>query len=709
MKLFFVFILSIVSASGFENESPEERWERYVQVLREYGPDEKNIMVSNDTPRLLQYKFECDILAPSATKPDSVHKLRPADIDIVAALGDSLTAANGAGASNPFQVLIEYRGLSWSIGGDNTLEDGTLTLSNILKMYNPNVKGWSIETGPADNHNISRLNVAVPGSTSIDMLEQVETLIQGLKTVKTLDYDNDWKLVTLFIGGNDLCAYCRDNDSYSAEQYATNVKAALDLMHVERSLEMLVEDGRYDTRDDFTVVIQPFFEETYIPPDGEGGWDGSMFAPDCFHFSEYGHQGCAMSLWNNMIERVGEKRKAWLPEDKLECPSEDFEYFYTYKNSNETEQNMDPIGDLDPIGQAYVVTMPSLTLLLTVMRIQHKFDCEIIPRSTTRPTSVHELTPGDIDIVAALGDSITAGNGAGASNPIQVIREYRGLSWSIGGDGTMKDETLTLPNILKQYNPEVNGWSVGIGQIEDYNISRLNVAEPGGKSKDLMDQTQNLIERLKHVDWLDYDNDWKMVTIFIGANDLCAYCHEPEEYTAENYAKNVEETLDYMHEEIPRTFVNLAQTVMVTEINKLDGCFCDLLHRFSCDCAKAKYSDDWRELLNLTNAYHRALETLVESGKYDTHDNFTVVIQPFFEETRIPPDGEGGWDDSFFAPDCFHFSEYGHQESAKSLWNNLIEPVGQKRTAWHPDDIVECPSEDFEYFYTYKNSPEITT
>ncbi|XP_006820485.2 phospholipase B1, membrane-associated-like [Saccoglossus kowalevskii] len=388
MKLFFVFILSIVSASGFENESPEERWERYVQVLREYGPDEKNIMVSNDTPRLLQYKFECDILAPSATKPDSVHKLRPADIDIVAALGDSLTAANGAGASNPFQVLIEYRGLSWSIGGDNTLEDGTLTLSNILKMYNPNVKGWSIETGPADNHNISRLNVAVPGSTSIDMLEQVETLIQGLKTVKTLDYDNDWKLVTLFIGGNDLCAYCRDNDSYSAEQYATNVKAALDLMHVERSLEMLVEDGRYDTRDDFTVVIQPFFEETYIPPDGEGGWDGSMFAPDCFHFSEYGHQGCAMSLWNNMIERVGEKRKAWLPEDKLECPSEDFEYFYTYKNSNETEQNMDPIGDLDPIGQAYVVTMPSLTLLLTVMVIHAynqlitKVNCELFRNIT---------------------------------------------------------------------------------------------------------------------------------------------------------------------------------------------------------------------------------------------------------------------------------------------------------------------------------------
>ena len=27
----------------------------------------------------------------------------------------------------------------------------------------------------------------------------------------------------------------------------------------------LIESGRYDTKDDFTVVIQPFFSETYPP------------------------------------------------------------------------------------------------------------------------------------------------------------------------------------------------------------------------------------------------------------------------------------------------------------------------------------------------------------------------------------------------------------------------------------------------------------
>ena len=57
-------------------------------------------------------------------------------------MGDSLTAAFGAGAGSIFSVFTEYRGMSWSIGGDNTVAK-TFTLPNILKNYNPNVKGKS--------------------------------------------------------------------------------------------------------------------------------------------------------------------------------------------------------------------------------------------------------------------------------------------------------------------------------------------------------------------------------------------------------------------------------------------------------------------------------------------------------------------------------------------------------------------------------------
>lgn len=66
-------------------------------------------------------KFPCSDdeghnLFRSKTKPTSVHKLRPGDFDLIGALGDSLTSANGAGASNVVQLLSENRGVSWSIG-----------------------------------------------------------------------------------------------------------------------------------------------------------------------------------------------------------------------------------------------------------------------------------------------------------------------------------------------------------------------------------------------------------------------------------------------------------------------------------------------------------------------------------------------------------------------------------------------------------------
>jgi phospholipase B1 len=56
------------------------------------------------------------------------------------AMGDSLTAAFGADAWTIFTVFTEYRGLSWSIGGDSNVNE-VFTIPNILKKYNPNIKG----------------------------------------------------------------------------------------------------------------------------------------------------------------------------------------------------------------------------------------------------------------------------------------------------------------------------------------------------------------------------------------------------------------------------------------------------------------------------------------------------------------------------------------------------------------------------------------
>ena len=38
---------------------------------------------------------------------------------------------------------------------------------------------------------------------SLDMIRKMQEDID-------VDVEQDWKLITLFIGGNDLCGYCRD-------------------------------------------------------------------------------------------------------------------------------------------------------------------------------------------------------------------------------------------------------------------------------------------------------------------------------------------------------------------------------------------------------------------------------------------------------------------------------------------------------------------
>lgn len=108
-----------------------------------------------------------------------------------------------------------------------------------------------------------------------------------------------------------------------------------------------------------------------------------------------------------------------------------------------------------------------------------KFFCDVSgARSKLVPKSVHMLRPGDIDVVAAIGDSLTAGNGMFALDVLQILVEGRGASWAIGGFETWRT-ILTVPNILKEFNPKLYGFSEsGTGHSYDKS-TRFNVAEGG--------------------------------------------------------------------------------------------------------------------------------------------------------------------------------------------------------------------------------------
>ena len=66
---------------------------------------------------------------------------------------------------------------------------------------------------------------------------------------------------------------------------------------------------------------------------------------------------------------------------------------------------------------------------------------------------------------------------------------------------------------------------------ENWECSQLNVASPGATNRGMAGQATRLLERMQDPDLiagdLDFQNDWKLVTIFVGGNDLCRVCENP--------------------------------------------------------------------------------------------------------------------------------------------------------------------------------------
>ena len=66
----------------------------------------------------------------------------------------------------------------------------------------------SISTTETRYPNVEQFNVAVPGSECKDLPLQAVDLVNRIRSNATVDFENDWKLVTIFYGGNDACDYC---------------------------------------------------------------------------------------------------------------------------------------------------------------------------------------------------------------------------------------------------------------------------------------------------------------------------------------------------------------------------------------------------------------------------------------------------------------------------------------------------------------------
>ena len=89
-----------------------------------------------------------------------------------------------------------------------------------------------------------------------------------------------------------------------------------------------------DTFQDFTINIQPFLNKIVFPRLPNNVTDFSYMSTDCFHLSQKGYAITTNALWNNMLEREGEKAENWKKEfEEFKCPTGERPYLATKFNS----------------------------------------------------------------------------------------------------------------------------------------------------------------------------------------------------------------------------------------------------------------------------------------------------------------------------------------------------------------------------------------
>ncbi|KAG2189452.1 hypothetical protein INT44_004594 [Umbelopsis vinacea] len=210
---------------------------------------------------------------------------------------------------------------------------------------------------------------------------------------------------------------------------------------------------------------------------------------------------------------------------------------------------------------------------------------------------VRHLRPQDIKAVISIGDSISAGFGMQTARPpFGTVWEYRGKVFSSGSD----PDEYTIANFLSSYT-DTKGGPAGITMP----LARgkgLNGAISGGVVQTLDEEVTRLVHQLSHKEYTDIRDDWKLITVLIGANNLCGLCAAPstglpDQATADAFEHHLRLALERLRIEIGHTFVNLMAMFSVSVV--YDAArgeqYCEFLmdksNMYICPCAQGTDED----------------------------------------------------------------------------------------------------------------------
>ncbi|KAK3825402.1 MAG: hypothetical protein J3Q66DRAFT_104672 [Benniella sp.] len=333
-----------------------------------------------------------------------------------------------------------------------------------------------------------------------------------------------------------------------------------------------------------------------------------------------------------------------------------------------------------------------------------KWSCEpyeLTEKDWVKPTDVWHLRPHDIKAVVSLGDSITAGFAMTTGRPpFAMVLEYRGKVFSDGGDS----EEYTLANFLKTYSKNLKGSPSGV-TLPLAQGKKLNAAVSGAIAQSLPFQ----VERLKLLfsftgAYHKYKDEWKVATVFIGANNLCDACGLgetlPELSEPEHYGAALKSALQQLKKAIGPTFVNLVGIFDVTLVYELSRGYpyCEMLLDTTpipiCGCASSNEADR-KKAGDLAIKYNEVMERIANEINEENKDEgtFGVVYQPGLTGFK---EGSAQFGQGYMSGlDCFHPNKCANQIMAIALWNNMFSNREDKNTPLKPSDLeIYCPGPD---------------
>lgn len=362
-------------------------------------------------------------------------------------------------------------------------------------------------------------------------------------------------------------------------------------------------------------------------------------------------------------------------------------------------------------------------ILLPMKDIQN---CPKWDHSRTKKDDIYDVKPSDIKMIVGLGDSISAGFAANSSSGIYNPRrwlEYRGQSFSMGGDtdaislanflsyfgsnsGDGDDEKIFLPfssSVFKSYLSSgaispvgssrgkrylrmcLGGWCPPSRWLYNNKIDGLNAAISGSESDALDIQIGYILNEISsnYQQQISIKEDWKLVTIFIGINDICnSECEvdfpsSPEKVGHPMFYKNqILKAIQRLRESLPRTIVNLVQLFDVSSLDDWTSAQqrcapSKWMHRHFCPCTRSERGKII--LKRRTDAFNAVLEEIWHSYtklrgdglRNPIHSDFAVILSPTFKNLKLDDHLPIEFLSKF---DCFHPSLLGQQSMAIALW-----------------------------------------